>query len=449
MRFLSFIFCLIISYSAFAQQKRIIEYPPKDTLIARRKEIMSAIEETQRQLDLIKNDKKTTMSQLRALQNKLADRQRLINNINEQLGDIDNTIRSSSREVGTLKQKLEQLKVRYAQSIRYAYETRSSYDMLAFLFSSRSFNDAMRRMKYLKIFREFRKQQVEQIRITQNQLQHKIGVLNAEKAQKDELLSTQVQQSQVLKQETEQTNEVIKELKGKESQLLKEIENNRKKTANINKAINHYIEQEMEKAAKAAEEAKRKEAITAKTNPAVKSAKTGNELQPNNPSANVPPKPRTEAPTLLLTPTDIALAANFEGNRGKLYWPVEKGYIIDHFGTHPHPIEHQVMINNNGVTIQTDEHATARAVFNGTVSRVFSVTGTWIVMVAHGNYFTVYSGLSDVSVKEGQEITTKQVIGHVADNDENIPSINFQIWKSSGKKAQVNLNPEQWLGKPR
>jgi len=389
------------------------------------------------------------MSQLRALQNKLADRQRLIGVINQQMGEIDNTIKSSSKEVGSLKQKLEQLKVRYAQSIRYAYETRSSYDMLAFLFSSSSFNDAMRRMKYLKTFREFRKQQVEQIRITQNQLQHKIGVLNAEKAQKDELLSSQVQQSQTLKQETQQQNEVIQELKGKESQLLKEIEANRKKSANINRAINDIIQREIKKAQ---EEEQRKEELAAKTKPATVPStktptKTATEPVLSNPSSSYKPRPAAEVQPLLSTPDDIALSEHFENNKGKLYWPVEKGYISDHFGEHPHPVEHQVMINNRGIDIQTAQGATARVVFDGVVTSVFVLSGdNQSVMIKHANYFTVYNNLTNVQVKKDQVVTAKQPLGTVVNNEEGIPTINFQIWKVLGKKT-VNLDPESWIGK--
>jgi murein hydrolase activator len=186
---------LLVFLSVSVQGQAQVQYAQsKDTLIARRKAIMDAINETEKQLAAIKNDKQATMGQLRALQNKLADRQRLIGNINDELSSIDKDIRVSSREVLTLKQKLEQLNMRYAQSIRYSYTTRSSYDMLAFLFSSQDFNEAMRRMKYLKKFRDFRKYQVLQINLTQNQLKQKIGTLNAEKTQKDQLLNVQVLQ---------------------------------------------------------------------------------------------------------------------------------------------------------------------------------------------------------------------------------------------------------------
>ena len=452
MRITGLLLFILLSVCAAAQQKTVEIQYSKEQLQAKRKEIMDAINETQQQLDALKNDKKATMGQLRALQNKLAQRQNLIANINDEMQDIDNTIRSSSKEVDNLKQKLEQLKIRYAQSIRYAYETRSSYDMLAFLFSSTDFNDAMRRMKYLKKFRDFRKQQVEQIRTTQNQLQHKIGTLHAEKAQKDELLTSQQQQKQVLLQETNITNQVMQDLKGKESELLKQIESNRRTAAKVDKLITQIIEREIAKATKAAEEEDRKrEAAEKKANATANATNSSN----NNNTENNPPKvlPHSKPKTggsqpLLLTPTDSALSSNFEGNKGKLYWPVEKGFISDHFGTHPHPIETKVMINNTGVDIQTSPGATVRAVFDGTVSTVLTMDGVKMVMIKHGNYFTVYNNLQSVSVSKEQQVKTNQPIGVVANDDNGEPTVKFAIYKANGKKGgSSNLNPELWLGK--
>jgi septal ring factor EnvC (AmiA/AmiB activator) len=458
MRFTSLILSLLISVSAIAQNQSQSLYT-KGQLEAKRKELMEGINETEKQLIEIKNNKNTTLGQLRALQNKLAQRQSLIGNINDEIGNIDNTIKSSSKEVVTLKQKLELSKIRYAQSIRYAYQSRSSYDMLAFLFSSSDFNDAMRRMKYLKKFRDLRKQQVEQIKLTQNQLQHKIGELSITKAQKDELLNKQVLQKQDLMKETDQTNQVIQQLKGKESELKANIERNRIIAARVNKAINAYIEAEMAKEAKRAADAQKiedaKNAALAKANPSA--VKT-----PAKPAATVPTAtnpastasstklPKVNNLPLLLTPTDVKLAANFEENKGRLYWPVEKGYITDHFGVHSHPVYTHVMIDNPGIDIQTDNNAGIRSVFDGTVFKVFSADGgsTQIVMIKHGNYFTVYNGLSNVSVQKDDHVTPKQVIGHVAINEENIPLIKFQIWKWNGK-SNVTLNPEAWIGKVR
>jgi len=455
MRRILFIILVFLSSATWAQREPARD-TLKDALMRRRKELMSAIQETEQQLQSIKNDKQATMGQLRALQNKLADRQRLISNINEEMEDIDRTIKTSSREVTTLKQKLEQLNIRYAQSIRYSYTTRSSYDMLAFLFSSRDFNEAMRRMKYLKKFRDFRKFQVQQITHTQVQLKQKIGVLNAEKSEKDRVLMTQVQQKQVLQKETEETNSVVQDLKSKESKLLADIEKNKKVNAKINKAINDMIEREMARAAKAAEAEARKNATAegGKANPK-SNIRTGTSGGPDVAVNNVTksaPKARSEV-ELLLTPEDVVLASNFEGNKGKMYWPVEKGYITGHFGVHPHPVYPQVKLENDGVDIQTGENAKVRCVFDGTVYSVFSVTGSsQIVMVQHGNYYTVYNGLASVSVKKGDDVRAKQTLGTVINDEEDVPLVKFQIWKYVGGKkggGNIHLDPEQWLGKAR
>ncbi len=431
-------------------QKQATQYSmTKEELMAKRKEIQDDIAETERRLEAIKNDKKSTLSQLRDLQNKLALRQRLISNINDEMNDIDNTIKNSSKEVGNLKLKLEQLRIRYAQSIRYSYSTRSSYDMIAFLFSSRDFNDAMRRMKYLKKFRDFRKGQVDQIKSTQTQLQRKIGVLNTEKLEKDKLLNTEVEQKKVLIEETDHTNKVIQDLKGKESELLKNIEKNRVVAKRVNKAINDIIEREIKKATKEAEEAeKKKEAELAKVPVPVKPVKPGEPEGPEPP--RVAPRikaPKAEIQPLLSTPTEIALAANFEGNRGKLYWPVDKGFISDHFGVHPHPVEKQVMIDNNGVDIQTLPDAPVRAVFEGTVTSVSFIADNMMVIIKHGNYFTIYNNLKSASVKKDERVTARQQIGIVAPNTEGEPTVKFGIWK--GGKKTVSINPEPWLGKAR
>ena len=457
MRKCCLILCLLLSVVARAQQPQQGTYT-KAQLEAKRKEIQDAINETEQQLEEIKKNKTATISQLRTLQYKLAQRQNLIGNINEEIDGIDHTIVASSKEILTLKQKLAMLKVRYAQSLRYAYQTRSSYDMIAFLFSSSDFNDAVRRMKYLKKFRAFRKQQVDQILETQDQIQHKIGSLNKEKEEKDQLLNNQKQQSQALQGDMKETNNAIQSLKGKEAELMREAEKNRVVAARINKAINNIIEREMAAALKRAEEEEKKRLAALATKPGGAEKPKDTKPTAGKPAAETPggtlpyikpnPKaPRGEAPAMMLTPTDVALAANFEGNQGKLYWPVAKGAITDHFGTHPHPLAPKVIIENYGVDIRTTPGAAVRAVFEGTVSTVMPVEGTLIVMIQHGNYFTVYNNLASVSVTKGQHVTTMQNIGVVGTNEEGEPIVKFQIWKSNGKKGTLKLNPESWIGR--
>lgn len=454
MRFITFMICFFLAVPVFAQQ------PTRQELENRKKQILDAIHETENELAATKQNKNATIGQLRALQHKLSERQKLISTINDEVGDIDDNIKSSSGQVVQMKQTLELLKVRYAQSVRYSYETRSSYDMLAFLFSSNDFNDAIRRMKYLKKFRDYRKTQVEQIRITQAQIQHQIGVLNYQKAQKDELLTSQVQQKQELQKETDQTNQVVKDLKGREKELVANVEKNKKAAKKLDKAINEIIRREIEIARKQAEEEARKKAAAARAAEAA-TRNDGSRINnvhvtttilpapPGHTNTNTPAKKPTYAPANLeLTPEALALSSNFESNRGRLPWPVEKGYISEQFGTHPHPVAEKVMIENNGVSITSAANATVRAVFEGTVISVFSMGGnSWTIIISHGQFYTVYTGVANPSVKKGQTVHTKQSIGTVGINDEGEPVVNFQIWKNTGKKDAIKLDPNAWIAR--
>lgn len=472
MRRAALVFLILIhSVSLWAQQSA----GNRAELERRRQSILSSIRESQEQLAETKKNKNATMSQLRALQAKLDARLRLINNINQEMQEISGSIATSTRDVGQLRSNLETLKIRYVKSIRYAYRTRSSSSMLAFLFSATNYNDAMRRLKYLKRYRDYRQRQVEEIRGTEARIVHKIGILNSEKQQKDLLLTAEEQQRQVLQQETSETNNVVKELKTKEQQLVKDIEKNRKAAKQVERAVAAIIAREIEEQRrKAQEEARRQAAAEAAkrqqeeqrkasgTNVygGVKLATGGREsanpasgtTTPRTTSSgtaappNVPPRPRPASTpvNLDLTPEAQALSNSFAANKGRLPWPVERGSIIGYFGPHKHPVAN-VIIDNNGIDIQTGAGATARAVFEGKVTGVFYVPGSGQnVIITHGDYFTVYANLASVSVRKDQNVTTKQVIGTVGENDEGLPVLNFQIWKSA-TRGSAKLNPSQWI----
>ena len=469
MRFIALnITVLLFSAGVVAQQ------PTRAELEKRRQDIMEAIKQTQDQLEATKKNKNATMGQLRALQNKLSERQRLIHNINSEIGAINNNIQKSNQEVNHLKENLTVLKMRYAQSVRHAYQTRSSYDLLAFLFSADDFNEALRRIKYLKKYRDYRKQQADKIRITQGEITEKISALNSAKTQKEILLTAEMQQKQVLQKERDETNGVVKDLKSREKELLKAIERDRKKANQLNKAVAEIIRREIEIARKKAEEEARKKAEEERRAQEVKERREalargagGIKVNPgattapgatNRPAAtttspassaskpvavNVPPKPKPAPVNLSLTPEAAALSASFENNRGKLPWPVEKGFISEGFGRHQHPVAEKVMVENYGVDIRTAPGATARAVFDGDVSNVFYIDGLgWNVLIKHGRYFTLYSRLTNVSVKKGQTVRTKQSIGSVGADEQGESVMNFQVWKDGNK-----MDPAGWIAR--
>ena len=470
--FLFILFCLI-SCSVVAQQPS-----SRTDLEKQRQSIMESIKMTQDQLEITRKNKTASLSELRALQSKLSERQKLINNINQEIGAINRNIQHSSNEISGLRRNLGELKIRYAQSLRFAYKNRSSYNMLAFLFSSADFNEAIRRLKYLKKYRDYRKDQAEQIRVTQTKIEKKLDQLNTEKSEKDVLKSAEEQQRLVIQKETNEKDLVVKDLKGRETALSAEIERNRKASRQLDAAINKIIQREIELARKKAEEEERKrreeeqrkaqaassQGISVVTGSGVKSTTLTNNaatsaatkpIESNekpiamNVAKPTPARPTASTPYVsTLTPEAAALSNDFENNRGKLPWPVEKGYISQGFGKYTHPTEQKVTLENNGVDITTNLGSTARAVFDGSVTKVFFIPGAnWNVMVNHGAFFTVYSGLEKVSVKADQKITTKQTIGTVGANDDGESVLNFQIWKVGRNNQFAKVDPAQWIAR--
>jgi septal ring factor EnvC (AmiA/AmiB activator) len=498
MRLYTFLIVFLLGFgiAARAQQSN------RSDLEKRRASLMNEIANTQNQLEETKKNKKATMGQLRALMAKLETREKLIGNINSELDKINGNINLSASEIETLKQNLATLKMAYAQSIRYAYKHRVNQNMVAFLFSAQDFNDAIRRMQYLRKYRDYRKEQAEKIRISQGQLTSQINVLNAQKNEKGKLLEVQEVQKNQIQGETQETNKVVTELKGREKELMTQIQSNQRTARKIDASIKEQIRKEIEIGRKkAAEEARRKAADEAlakkradedarRKADALAAARSqpnnnGNSYQaggqtvnlntgrpsPNNSggnnsnnagkpiAANNPPartvtttasKPIPAAAakptyTLGLTPEVQNLSNNFAANKGRLPWPVEKGFISGQFGKHPHPVFGNVMIDNSGIDITTGEGAAVRAIFEGTVSKVMNVDGT-MIMISHGEFFTIYTNLSGASVKPGDKVSARQVIGHAGKNDEGDNIVNFQIWKAVGSSSKP-LNPAEWIAR--
>lgn len=491
MRFVSILFFLILTVqplSLWAQQ------PSRSELENRRAKLLKEISSTQQQLAATKKDKSATMAQLKALNAKLEARQKLINTINSEIQNIDGSIKLSAREIESLNTNLTVLRKSYAQSIRYAYKRRESQNMMAFLFSANDFNDAIRRMAYLKKYREFRKNQAEKIRITQERINHQIGVLNSEKQQKGKLLHVEEQQKTQIESESKETNAIVVELRGKEKELMQDIQTNQKNARRLEASIKEMIRKEIELARKkAAEEARRKAAEElarkkaaeeearriaaaeaarkraaeeeAQRTAAQKQGNTynagGQTVTLNTGKTATPkpepskPEPKAEEPAkstepasykLSLTPEVQAVSNNFAANRGKLPWPVEKGFISGKYGRQPHPLFPKVTIENNGIDITTSAGAPVRAVFGGVVTKIANIDGI-MIMVSHGEYFTIYTNLSSASVSVGDKIGSKQVIGRAGQNSEGADMVNFQIWKVGANNNIFTVNPSEWIAR--
>ena len=434
MRKISLILSALLFFTSIHAQTR-------EELERQRKQIQAEIAELQRTQASIAKDKKANLAQLALIQNKIRKRNAVIGNINEQVKLIDNNIFSNNREIYRLTRQLDTLREQYARTVVYAYQNRSSYDMLNFLFSSASFNDAIRRIQYLKSYRGYREEQVASIRQTQSLLTDKVDKLNENKKEKSMVLMEQTKEMKNLEEEKQEQNSYVSKLKAREKELSREMANKKRIATNLNNAIAAIVKREIEAARKREAEEARKAAAAAKA--AAEANKANNTSATTAPAAK-PAAPKSSTPgrsynVLESTPEVTKVSVSFEQNRRNLPWPVGTGTIISHFGRNK--IEGTSLFeDNSGVTIATQAGAGVKAVFEGVVVSVFDILGSQNVMIKHGKYFTTYHNLSSVSVNKGDQVTMGQVIGKAGVNDDGDGEITFVVTQESRF-----MDPEQWL----
>jgi septal ring factor EnvC (AmiA/AmiB activator) len=420
---IAFIFILVLSALCSLAQTR-------EELEKRRKEIQQEIQDLQRAQSEISKDKKAGLSQLKLIERKLRSRYAVIENLNDEMKMIDNTIFNDNREIYRLQRELDTLKKQYARTIEYAYKNRSSYDMMNFIFSATSFNDAVRRVSYLKTYRQYRDEQVGNINRTQKDLSVKINTLTLDKKEKGKVLSEQNKQKELLESEKKEKNQFVTKLKSREKEIEKEMAAKRKIERSLQTSIAAIVKREIEAARKKAEEDAKKAAASTATKPA--------EIKTSAASAAAPATTR-KVNVLENTPEVTRVSVGFENNRGNLPWPVDKATVTAGFGRQK--IEGTSIIEDNiGMTIQTVSGSNVKAVFDGTVATVYDVAGSQTITIKHGKYFTTYYNLSSVLVAKGTVVKMGQPIGKAAQNDDGEGEIIFVVNVES-----KFVDPEDWL----
>jgi septal ring factor EnvC (AmiA/AmiB activator) len=429
---------------------------------------------------------KTSVKQLAIIKRKINARESLVNSINREVKQLDETIFLNERDIYRLRKELDTLKVKYAKSIVFAYKNRSSYAYLNFLFSAGSFNDAMKRMAYLKSYRQNRETQANTIVKSENLLQEKIGVLSVNKKERLSTLEVQNKQLLDLQEDRKEQDQVVAQLKGKEKELNKQIRDKENQRQKVAVAIYAVIRREIEEAKrrdeakrlkaledarklKAAQDAAAAQAAADKKNAAGTTTKpaTSTTAKPptnntvvangsagaNNNSVN-PPKPtlndpatgvssaakdRTYSP-LESTPEGMEQSINFENNRGRLPWPVSNGIVTVGFGTQSYAGT-KLMQKSDGLEIAVPVGSAVRCVADGEVVYAGEVADENIVLVKHGKYFTGYKNLSAVSVSRDQKVKAGTVLGKSGTSIDGEGGILFMIMNDKS----VAQNPTPWL----
>lgn len=354
--------------------------------------LQSDIKTSQSLLKKTSKNKETTLKEVELLQAQIKKRDDLIKTYEQQLAILNKETHGYKNDVARLQNELDKNRQEYADLLVIHYRNRNNLNNLLFVFSSEDFNQAIRRMRYIQQFNDLLKHKMKEIDVTKTDIKKRIEKNEADKKRIEKLNAVQKKERDELNKDRKVLDDKVTKLKKQEKTIKKEIEQKQKETKDLQARIKKIISEEVAK---------------------------------NRANATV----------------DTKLSANFEGNKGKLPWPVASGVVTKKYGNNPHPTQSKVVVFNNGIDISTEQGANALCVFDGQVSTVFNTGSTNVVMVRHGLYFTLYANLDKVFVKSGDKVKTGEKLGliHTGAND-NITTLHFEVWNDKN-----NTNPEMWL----
>lgn len=395
-----FLLLLTLATSTFAQKKT------RYSLEKERKEIKNKIKEANQLLAATQNEKKNSEGQLRALNQRIYTQERYLGSlknevslINKEMGDMEDIIFSLQRD-------LDSLKKEYGDMVYATYKANNSFNNLSFLFTSNSYNQLMMRIKYLDQFRRARRKQLEKIEQLKAYLIDKEDDLKGKlKEKQDVLLSFKNQSNELLTLRTKQKN-MVNTLASREGEFRKKIQKYEQDQVKLDKLIKDIIAKEIAKAKK-------------------------------------PTASGSASNRLKTTKESTLISKNFVANKGRIPWPLTKCFVSRRFGKQPHSVLKDVYTMNNGLGLQCEKGSNVKTVFDGTVTTVATIPGlNKVIMVKHGDYFTVYAKMKNVTVKTGDKVTAKTIIGTVDTSNDGDTELEFQIWNGKEK-----LNPQSWLAR--
>ncbi len=375
----------------------------KNQLKKKRQLIQNKLKKLNGLLGETKANKRKSEIQLLILRKKIGARQELISAISYEVKYIDKSIHNQEDYIDTLNYQLEALRTQYSKMVRFAYKNRNATNKLIFIFSAEDFNQAYKRLNYIHEISEYRVYQAKEIEKKQIEVEEKILQLESKKKNKVLLVNNKRTEHTALEQEKLEKKSLYQALRSDEKNLKKDITRKKREANKLQNAIKKIIERELKEALKKSK----------------KNTKFG------------------------VTPKAKKLSISFTNNKGKLPWPVGRGTISGKFGNQKHQVFDHLKTINNGVDIITNRGTKARVVFKGKVVAVIVLPGDKnAVLIQHGSYFTMYSNLSSVYVKKGDELDIQEEIGKIKTDENGKTELHFEIWKGNAKQ-----NPSLWISK--
>jgi septal ring factor EnvC (AmiA/AmiB activator) len=368
----------------------------KSQLQKEKQQNLEKIKETEKILSETSTKKTNSIGELNAVKERIKQQEQLIHSIKGEMSVLDSEIGENNDIIRALEEDLRRLKKEYAAMLFAAQKANNSTTRLTFLFSAESFDQLIMRLRYMEQYSETRKLQADQILKVAEALGGQVREIEVRRTEKNKLLTEEEKENESLDNLRKKQNSIVRSLEKEEKKLKKDLAATKKAVAELDKLIEDIIREEAERAARSS-------------------------------------KKTTEAV--------VALSSSFEQNKNKFPWPVSSGFVSQKFGRQNHPVLKGIIINNNGVNIQTKEDEKVKCIFEGEVSRIaFIQTMGNTVIIKHGDYLTVYAGLKEVFVRSGQKVSTNQEIGKVFSNAEGVSELRFQIFKNT-----TALDPQTWL----
>lgn len=376
----------------------------KTELQKKRDELNRRLELTKKLITENQNSKAGVNQQMLILKQQISYREQLLSNMQREVKNIDEEILLREGDIQILEERIAAMKQEYALMIQQAYKNQKSHDALMYIFSADDFNQAYKRFKIIQNYSEVRKEQAEEIEETQIELQNTIAALEADKIEKTSLAQQQALEKEQLAKDKEKQQKSLSQLQQQEGELKAQQQEQERERQRLNKKIEEMIALEL------AGERKANDGKYA------------------------------------LSPEGVIISQNFEKNKGQLPWPVARGVITRRFGQQAHPTLAGITIDSKGIDIATEADAAVMAIFGGTVTSVFNIPGAGQnVIITHGAYKTVYTGLKNVSLKKGDTVNARQAIGKVL--SENGKSVaHLEIWKITATGGTPQ-NPMSWIVK--
>lgn len=508
------------SASSSRQPKKSTGSTPKSSAEARRLQdaAQREIQETKERIRLNEQEIKTGLSDLNRLTADIKTGREKVDGLQKKVATLGNDITVLGNEISRNESDLRLMREEYLKAVKKMRLTKKNQSVLAFIFSSDNFNQAMRRLRYMRQFSAWKEKKSADIDSKILQLEEERKRLSDAKEAQTVALGQLSKSQEELETRHKEQQRLVSQLRQNGDLLQKHLAAKQAEANNLKSTISALIAQEQAKAeaerkAREKAEAERKarekaeaERIAAEKAAAEKAAaekalaektaadkaaadKEKSDKKFAEAKAKAEEKARKEKEKqekkdkknsengarnrrgrraaeeerkkvealkekdalAAATPKNTEKAVekayagkDFASLRGSLPCPVDGVWrITNPFGRHSMPELPEIEYDNPGIDAEVSTGAAVKAVYDGKVSGVYKLDGYGtVVIVNHGDYYTVYGNLSSANVSVGSQVGSGQALG-VAGVDPDNPrhgSVHFEVWK--GREKQ---NPSSWL----